>query len=110
MLVLFDQGTPVGIRDFLTKHTVKTAREQGWSTLLNGELLREAENAGFEILLTTDKNLVHQQNLSQRKIAIVVLARTRWSLIQSVMARVMSAVDSAQPGSYTVVDIPEKGD
>jgi hypothetical protein len=37
-----------------------------------------------------------------------VLARTRWSLIQSVMARVMSAVDSAQPGSYTVVEIPEK--
>jgi hypothetical protein len=44
MLVLFDQGTPVGIRDFLTKHTIKTAREQGWSTLLNGDLLREAEN------------------------------------------------------------------
>jgi hypothetical protein len=104
VLVLFDQGTPVGIRDFLAKHTVKTAREQGWSTLLNGDLLREAENAGFEILLTTDKNLIYQQNLAQRKIAIVVLARTRWSLIQSVMARVMSAVDSAQPGSYTVVE------
>lgn len=65
MLVLFDQGTPVGIRDFLGKHTVKTAREQNWSTLLNGDLLLEAERAGFEVLVTTDKNLEYQQNLSQ---------------------------------------------
>lgn len=50
MLILFDQGTPVGIRHALTQHSVKTAREEGWSTLLNGELLRAAEEAGFEVL------------------------------------------------------------
>ena len=68
MLVLFDQGTPVGIRGSLRHHIVKTAWEQGWSTLLNGELLREAEKAGFDVLLTTDKNLGHQQNLGQEKL------------------------------------------
>jgi hypothetical protein len=77
MLVLFDQGTPVGIRDSLPTHTVRTAHEQGWSTLLNGDLLRVAEQAGFDVLLTTDKNLVYQQNLSEREIAIVVLGRNR---------------------------------
>ena len=82
MLVLFDQGTPVGIRHFLAGHRVKTAHEQGWSTLLNGELLRLAEEAGFDVLLTTDKNLAYQQNLSRRKIAVVVLGRSKWSLIQ----------------------------
>lgn len=106
MLVLFDQGTPVGIRDFLHGHMVKTAQEQGWSRLLNGDLLNEAEQAGFEVLLTTDKNLLYQQNLSQRKIAIVVLGRARWSLIQSAMARVVEAVDMAKPGTYTLIEVP----
>ena len=63
MLVLFDQGTPVPIRAFLIGHTVKTAAEQGWSTLSNGNLLNAAEAAGFQILVTTDKNFTHQQNL-----------------------------------------------
>jgi len=63
MLVLFDQGTPVPIADSLLRHTVKTARQLGWHTLTNGELLRAAEEAGFDVLVTTDKNLVYQQNL-----------------------------------------------
>ncbi len=63
MLILFDQNTPVKIREVLAGHTIKTAREQGWSTLLNGELLRAAAAAGFDLLLTTDQNIVHQQNL-----------------------------------------------
>lgn len=83
MLILFDQGTPVGIRKHLSQHTVKTAREQGWSTLTNGELLGEAERAGFEVFLTPDKNLVHQQNLIGRKIAIVVLGQNRWKLVRA---------------------------
>jgi hypothetical protein len=61
MLILFDQGTPIGIRNFLRPHTVKTAYELEWSELLNGELLRAAEEAGFEVFVTTDKNLAHQQ-------------------------------------------------
>jgi hypothetical protein len=106
MLILFDQGTPVGIRDSLPGHVVKTARQQGWSTLLNGELLRVAEEAGFDVLLTTDKNLAYQQDLSQRKIAVVALGRNRWSLIQPVLQRIASAVSAAKPGSYTLIEIP----
>jgi hypothetical protein len=108
MRILLDQGTPVGIRDSLQGHQVSTANERGWSTLLNGELLRAAEDAGFDILLTTDKNLVYQQNLSDRKIAIVVLSRNRWSLIRAALLRIVSAIDNAKSGSYTVVEIPAR--
>lgn len=106
MLILFDQGTPVAIRKSLPDHVVKTAYEQGWSALLNGELLRVAEEAGFELLLTTDKNLAYQQNLTGRKIAIVVLGRSRWTLIKPVLGRIAEAVKAAKPGSYTIIDIP----
>ncbi len=105
MLILFDQGTPVGLRDSLQGHVVRTAYEEGWSNFLNGELLGAAEQAGFEIPLTTDKSLVYQQNLSQRKIAIIVLGRNRWSLIQPLIGRVVTAVNAARPGSYIMVDI-----
>jgi len=108
MLILFDQGTPVGIRDCLHGHTVKTAREQGWSTLLNGELLREAEEAGFDLLLTTDKNLVYQQNLSSRKIGVVALGKNRWSLIQPMLEQIAAVVNAAKPGSYILIEIPDQ--
>lgn len=108
MLILFDQGTPVAIRNFLPGHVVRTAYQQGWSTLLNGDLLRVAEEAGFDLLLTVDKNLVYQQNLTGRKIAIVVLGRNRWSLIQPTLGRVVEAVNTAKAGSYTLVEIPHQ--
>jgi hypothetical protein len=105
MLILLDQGTPVGIRAFLERHVVKTAYQQGWSTFSNGELLRVAEEAGFDVLLTTDKNLVYQQSLAGRRIAIVALGRTRWSLIQGAIPRIIRAVEAARPRSYSSVEI-----
>ena len=108
MRILFDQGTPVGIRDSLSEHFVRTVRQQGWSTFLNGDLLRAAEEAGFDVLLTTDKNLAYQQNLRNCKIAVVVLGRSRWSLIQPALHRISAAVSVAKPGNYTVIEIPDK--
>jgi hypothetical protein len=75
MLVLFDQATPVPIRPYLTGHTVSTAFQQGWDKLKNGELLAAAEQAGFDLFLTTDKNMRYQQNLAARTIAIIVLSQ-----------------------------------
>ena len=94
------------IRRYLPTHRVVTAFEQGWSTLRNGELLSAAENAGFEVLLTTDANLRYQHNLANRAIAIVVLGKARWPRIKPEMARVAAAVDAATPGSYTKDEIP----
>lgn len=106
MLVLFDHGTPRGIARALPLHTVKEAKAQGWDTLTNGELLKVAEEAGFEVLLTTDKNLRFQQNLQGRTLAIVVLSNSRWRLVSSALEPIAAAVNAAKPGSYTLVDIP----
>jgi hypothetical protein len=84
MLVLFDNGTPRTLARYLIdRHTVTEARARGWDQLGNGDLLSAAEAAGFEVLITTDKNLAYQQNLASRKIAVVVLGQGRWSLLSA---------------------------
>jgi hypothetical protein len=75
MRVLFDQSTPVPIRPLLAGHSVRTAAQERWDTLKNGDLLSAAQAAGFDVLLTTDKNIRYQQNLTGRTIAIVVIGR-----------------------------------
>jgi hypothetical protein len=82
MRILFDHGAPAPLIPFLEGHTVTKAKDAGWDRLVNGELLKAAEQAGFEILLTTDKNIVAQQNLKDRTIAIVVLRHSRWRIVQ----------------------------
>jgi hypothetical protein len=104
--ILFDQGTPVPLRQSLTHHEVTTAYERDWSTLKNGELLDTAETQGFEVLVTTDSNLKYQQNMKSRRIAIVVLSTPSWPRIQRAVADVVGAVDAASEGSYTEVEIP----
>src|SRR5205823_9251798 len=82
MLVLFDQGTPVPIRPFLKEHTVQTTAQRGWDKLKNGELLKVAEDAGFNVLITPDKNIRYQQNLTVRTIALVVLGNLQWPILR----------------------------
>jgi hypothetical protein len=77
MRVLFDQGTPLPLRQYLPAHVVSTAYEMGWSSLENGELLDAAE-LQFEVFVTTDRNLRYQQNLTGRKLAILVLPCASW--------------------------------
>jgi predicted nuclease of predicted toxin-antitoxin system len=104
--ILFDQGTPVPLRDSLPQHEVSTTFERGWSKLKNGELLDAAEREGFSVLVTTDSNLKFQQNLTGRRLAIVALLSTSWPRIERAMAVVVSAITAATPGSYTEVEIP----
>jgi len=82
MLILFDNGTPRGLARFLAGHTVEEARVRGWEELKNGELIEFAEQAGFEVILTTDKNIRYQQNLEARKIALVVLGHSQWPMVK----------------------------
>ena len=84
MRILFDHGTPIGIAKALSGHEITEAIERGWDRTSNGELLAAAEAAGFELLLTTDKNIRYQQNLQGRKIAIVVLGNSTWRNCASV--------------------------
>ncbi len=103
MRILFDQGTPAPLREHLPGHSVETAYEKGWSALRNGELLAKAE-AEFDVLITTDRNLRHQQNLAERRIAILVLPTTSWPRLQSITREVAATIASLKPGQY--LEIP----
>lgn len=103
MRILFDQGTPAPLRHALILHGVETAFELGWATLQNGALIRAAEEAGFEVFVTTDKNLKYQQNLDTRSISIVVLSTTSWPRIQLALADVVAAIEGAVRGGYSEV-------
>ncbi len=106
MRVLFDNGTPRGVAAALSEHVVTEARTHGWDTLRNGELLDAAESAGYEVFVTTDRNLRYQQNLTGRRIAIIVIGAGRWKLIRNKLPEIAAAVAAASPGTYTEVDIP----
>ncbi len=91
----------------LPGHTVITAQSRDWDRLSNGALLKVAEEAGVDLLLTTDRRIRYQQNLAGRRIAIVVLTgTTKWSRVRLHLDRIAAAADSATPGSYAEVDIP----
>lgn len=106
MKFLFDQGTPVPLRKYLPDHSAETAYECGWNNISNGELLKRAEDEGFDALITTDQNLRYQQNLAGRQIAIVVLMTTSWPRIKSHLTVVIPAINGLQPGSYLEIPIP----
>ncbi len=100
MKILFDQGTPVPLRRELARHTVDTVYEQGWATLSNGQLLTTAEQAGYDLLITTDQNLRYQQNLQGRRLAILVLGTTSWPRLRLRVDMIKAAIDTSRPGSY----------
>lgn len=106
MKVLFDQGTPAPLRRALPAHNVKTAFECGWDQLENGALLAAAEADGFEVLVTTDQNLRYQQNLGQRRIAIVVINTANWPRIRPHANLVRDALAGLAPGVFIEVVIP----
>lgn len=105
MRILFDQGTPVPLRQHLTSHVVDTAFERGWSTLRNGELLDIAEHERYDLLITTDQHLRYQQSLAARHLAVIVLLSTSWPRIQRRIEAIQAAVERVAPGGYEEIVI-----
>jgi predicted nuclease of predicted toxin-antitoxin system len=101
--ILLDQNAPIGLRDILKEFEVSTAHAMAWAGYSNGDLIAAAEQAGFEVLITADKNLRYQQNLLNRKIAIIVLGTNRWEAIRASAADILSALRRAKPGA--IIDI-----
>jgi predicted nuclease of predicted toxin-antitoxin system len=104
--VLFDHNLPHKLRaslDTLAKHDIVTASYMGWGDLKNGELLRIAEENGFEVLVTDDQGLLYEQNLTRRRLAIVALSTNNWPIVKNYSAEILAAIDSAAPGSFQTV-------
>src|ERR1035438_5477981 len=81
MLILLDHSTPAPLRYELKGHEVVETVERGWERLANGALLDAAEAAGFELSVNADKNIRYHQNLTGRKISIVVLGKAQWTVV-----------------------------
>lgn len=99
---------PRGLARFLNSHVVEEARSRGWEELANGDLIEAAERAGFDVIVTADKNIRYQQNLRTRRISLIVLGNSQWPMVRLAASRIAHAVNAARPGSYASVDVPFK--
>jgi hypothetical protein len=108
MRILLDHGTPAPLIPFLAGHSVTKTKDAGWDRLANGVLLDAAEAAGFELLMTADKNMRYQQNFAGRRISIVVLSNAQWPVLRRYVERVLAAVNAAASGSFAEVEIPHE--
>ena len=105
--VLFDHNLPHKLRTSvgaLCNHEIVTVAFMGWSDLKNGELLRTAEENGIEILVTGDRSLIHEQNLSGRRLAIVALSTNNWPIVKDYVSKILAAIDGASLGSFQEVE------
>jgi hypothetical protein len=100
MRILFDQGTPLPLKDWLGTHDIETAGQRGWSELLNGELLTAADSAGFDLFITTDQNLRHQLDLSRFGVAILVLMVANWPTLEPYAPKIAAIVNKLRPQQY----------
>ena len=95
---LFDHGTPSPLRNHLREHSVDRSAQRGWELLENGELIRKAEEEGYEVIVTTDQSMRYQQNLTGRRLSIVVLLSTAWPSVQHRTEEVRTAIEEVRPG------------
>ena len=100
------KNVPYGVLEFLQGHQVELEEDLGWARISNGDLIKTAEAAGFDTVLTADQNIVYQQNLKGRKVALVVLGSNIWPVVLQHAAAIATQVDSARPGSYAFLEMP----
>ena len=105
MKVLLDECVDWRLGRDIAGHSVKTARQMGWTTIKNGELLALAASK-FDVFVTVDRNLSFQQKLSSYPIAVIVLSATsnRLADLRPLVPKLLSAIDRAQPGTIELVD------
>ncbi len=104
MKILFDQGTLVPLRGHLVGHTVDTAYELGWAKIQNSQLLQAAEEAGYDLLVSTDQSLKYQQNLRGRRLALVVLLSTSWPRMRAHIQEIVQLIEGMETGDYREFD------
>jgi predicted nuclease of predicted toxin-antitoxin system len=106
MKIVFDKCVPRPLRKQLPGHEIFTAEEMGWGQLENGDLIRAAEQQ-FEAIITSDQQWKYQQNLSGRKLAIVVLPTNRWMVVRQSVSKIRTALDKLRPGDYIEIEFEQ---
>ena len=99
MKILFDECMPQPLRLRLAEFEISTAQEMGWGRVKNGDLLKRAEGV-FDAFVTADQQIKYQQNLTGRKLAILVLSTNRWPNVKAKTAEIIAAIHALRPGDY----------
>jgi len=99
MRVLFDEGTPLPLREHLIGHSVQTVPKLGWSGATDRELLARAEGI-YDVFITTDRNLRHQQNLSGLTLAILVLPTPSWPRLLLHADKIRDEINQIKRGQF----------
>ena len=105
MKVLLDESAPRLIKTQLPGLQISTVPEMGWTGLKNGELLRRAEEQ-FDVFVTADKNLSHQQNLSKKRLAVVVLPSNQVPVVTRLLPAIEQAIRAIKPGNLVEIPLP----
>ena len=107
MRVLLDEQLPRHLTRELLGHEVSTVQQKGWAGLKNGELLRRAADAGFEVFLTADRNLEFQQNLSQTRLRVILLVAPSNVLedLLPLVSGLLAAISKSRPGRILRVEV-----
>jgi len=102
--VLLDENLDHRLRTNLGPHEVFTASYMGWDGFKNGRLLQASEDEYFDVLVTGDQTLFHEQSSTGRRLAIVALSSVEWRILKDHLPRIIAAVESAVPGSFQAVE------
>ena len=102
MKILLDECTPHVLKKLLTGFEIKTVQDQGWSGVTNGALLRLAERQ-FDVFITSDQNLKHQQNLAGRQLAIIQLPTNQVPLVVKLAPKVQATLERIQTGEFVAI-------
>ena len=105
MKILLDNNVPRLLRNNLPGHQVDVALQFNWHTLSNGELLDQAESEGYQLLITADQRIPHQQNLSRRNIAILIITGNRRPHVSRALTAINDTVNSMNPGEIRILEI-----
>jgi hypothetical protein len=102
--VLFDENMPRKLRRDLPEFSIRTAQEEGWSAFKNGELLQRA-SAAFDVLVTIDQRMRHQQNMAKLTIGVVAIEipDTRIVYLRALVPQLREAIERVRPGEVLVV-------
>ena len=106
MKILFDEGVPRQLHQLLARNDVTRVEEKGWKGIKNGRLLQLAEENGFDVLVTADQNLKHQQNLKDRRICVVVLPYNRRKWMPLLVPALSKALNQIRSGTYIEIPLP----
>jgi hypothetical protein len=103
--ILLDECTPRIVKKRLPQFVIQTVQEMGWAGIKNGKLLRLAEGQ-FDVMISTDKNLPYQQNLSGKSLAVIILPSNKVPIVVQLLPTLEQALQIVQPGTFLEIPLP----